>query len=165
MVTKIKYFLLLWSIGLAIANSQSEKSFQQGLDLLKSDSIAANKLFVIAGEQNYPPAIKALADSYMAGDGVSKNVNKALLLYVRAAELRYGPAQFSAGVLLQNGDAGFVNLLMSFYYLCLASINIDLGDLQKDAAYYRDLVAMKLNSDQIMQAYTQINQFLLKKKH
>ena len=42
-------------------------------------------------------------------------------------------AQFNCGIMLKNGDGVPVNLPLAYYYLCLASSNKDLDDMQLDA--------------------------------
>ena len=92
----------------------------------------ANQLFAEAAAFGYPPSIKALADAYVSGDGVEKNIDLALSLYKRAADLGYGPAQFSAGELLRPSSCH-----ESLYYFSLAARNPDLGPLQEDARLWK----------------------------
>jgi TPR repeat protein len=119
--------------------------------------ILANEHFQRAADMGYPPAIKALADSYYSGDGVEKDLDKALFLYLRAADMGDGSAQFNVGVILLKGYANEVtNYPLAFYYLCLATLNPDLDEMAQDAAVYRDEVALKLTADEARQVYTQI---------
>jgi len=108
------------------------------------DARLANYYFSKAGALGFAPAIKALADSYMAGDGVEVNKATAFTLYEKAAKLGYGPAQFNAGIMLKNGEGISVFLRKAYVMLDLASKNPDLGSLQQDAAFHRDQVKESL---------------------
>lgn len=98
----------------------------------------ANYYFNKASALGSLSALKALADSYMAGDGVEKNQHTAFIIYKNAAMRGYGPAQFNVGIMLKNGHGTKVSMKEAYKYLDLAANNSDLGDMRKDAAYYRD---------------------------
>lgn len=100
----------------------------------------ANYYFSKAAALEFAPAIKALADSYMAGDGVERNKAIAFQLYKKAAKLGYGPAQFNAGIMLKNGEGTPLSLKRAYQMLDLAAHNPDLGEISQDAAFYRDQV-------------------------
>lgn len=102
------------------------------------DARLANYYFNKASALGFAPATKTLADSFMAGDGVTKNETTAYYLYEKAALLGYGPAQFNAGIMLKNGQGVPVSNKKAYYFLDLAAHNSDLGEMQQDAAYYRD---------------------------
>ncbi|MBY0281754.1 MAG: sel1 repeat family protein [Alphaproteobacteria bacterium] len=104
------------------------------------DARLANYYFSKAAALEFAPAIKALADSYMAGEGVELNKTIAFQLYEKAAKLGYGPAQFNAGIMLKNGEGNPVSLKQAYEMLDLAAHNPDLGEMSHDAAYYRDQV-------------------------
>ena len=108
------------------------------------DARLANYYFSKAGALGFAPAIKALADSYIAGDGVEVNKAMAFKLYEKAAKLGYGPAQFNAGIMLKNGEGIPVSLKKAYVMLDLASKNPDLGSLRQDAAFHRDQVKESL---------------------
>jgi hypothetical protein len=77
--------------------------YMKGIEELigvRTNAYLANEHFKRAADMNYAPAIKALADSCYSGDGVDEDKNQALLLYLRAADLGDGAAQFNAGVIL-----------------------------------------------------------------
>ena len=46
-----------------------------------------------AGDQDYAPALSALALIYLVGDGVQKDKEKALELYAEATEQGHAPAK------------------------------------------------------------------------
>lgn len=122
-----------------------------------TNAALANEHFQRAADIGYPPAIKALADSYYSGDGVEQDLDKALFLYLRAADMGDGSAQFNVGVILLRGYAnGVTNYPLAFYYLCLATLNPDLDEMAQDAAVYRDEVALKLTPDEAREVYLRI---------
>jgi TPR repeat protein len=104
------------------------------------DKRLANYYFSKAAALGFAPAIKALADSYMSGDGVELDKAIAFQLYEKAAKLGYGPAQFNAGIMLKNGEGVSVSLERSYQMLNLAANNPDLGEIRQDAAFYRDQI-------------------------
>jgi TPR repeat protein len=104
------------------------------------DARLANYYFSKAAALEFAPAIKALADSYMAGDGVELNKTIAFQLYEKAAKLGYGPAQFNTGIMLKNGEGIPVSLERAYQMLDLAAHNPDLEEMSQDAAHYRDQV-------------------------
>lgn len=121
------------------------------------NAVLANEHFQRAADMGYPPAIKALADSYYSGDGLEQDLDKALFLYLRAADMGDGSAQFNVGVILLKGYANsFTNYPLAFYYLCLATLNPDLDEMAQDAAVYRDEAVLKLTPDQAQEVYKQI---------
>lgn len=122
-----------------------------------TNAALANEHFQRAADMGYAPAIKALADSYYSGDGVEQDLDKALFLYLKAADMGDGSAQFNLGVILLRGYVnGVTNYPLAFYYLCLATLNPDLDEMAQDAAIYRDEVALKLTADEARQVYAQI---------
>ena len=116
-----------------------------------TNAFLANEHFKRAADMNYAPAIKALADSYFSGDGIDKDTHKALMLYIRAADLGDGSAQFNAGVILLRGYAVVQNFELAFYYLCLATMNEGLDELAQDAAVYRDEAGSLLTPNQFQE--------------
>ena len=108
------------------------------------DARLANYYFSKAATLGFAPAIKALADSYMAGDGVELNKTIAFQLYEKAAKLGYGPAQFNAGIMLKNGEGVPISLQRAFQMLDLAAHNLDLEEIRQDAVFYRDQVKRQL---------------------
>lgn len=122
-----------------------------------TNAVLANEHFQRAADMGYAPAINALADSYYSGDGVEKDLEKALFLYLKAADMGDGSAQFNLGVILLRGYVnGVTNYPLAFYYLCLATLNSDLDEMAQDAAIYRDEAALKLTAEESRQVYTQI---------
>ncbi len=123
---------------------------------MNSNAYLANEHFKRAADMDYAPAIKALADSYYSGDGIDKDTNQALLLYMRAADLGDGSAQFNAGIILLRGYAGEPNYELAFYYLCLATMNEGLDEMAQDAAVYRDESGNLLSSEQAQTVYRRL---------
>lgn len=103
-----------------------------------ADAKLANYYFSKASALGFLPAMKSLADSYMVGEGVEKNERTAFLIYEKAAIDGYGPAQFNVGIMLKNGQGTTASPKKAYQFLDLAAHNPDLGEMQEDAAYYRD---------------------------
>ena len=123
---------------------------------VRTNPYLANEHFSRAAEMHYAPAIKALADSYYSGDGVAQDKQKALELYIKAANLGDGAAQFNAGVILLKGYAGEPNTSLAYYYLCLATMNEGLDEMAQDAAIYRDEAGNVLKPDQLRDIYRKL---------
>lgn len=123
---------------------------------IKTNAYLANEHFKRAADMDYAPAIKALADSYYSGDGIEQDRLKALALYIHAADLGDGSAQFNAGVILLRGYAGEPNYELAFFYLCLATMNAGLDEMAQDAAIYRDEAAQMLTPVQEQEAYRKL---------
>jgi TPR repeat protein len=122
-------------IFLGIINCFAQSDFFAGLLCLQlKDPQKANFFFEKASINGHPAAMKALADSYLTGDGVCKNITKALIWYVMSAERGYGPAQLTLGFILKNGEAAIKNSDLSVYYFKKALNNQNLETLQKDIA-------------------------------
>ncbi len=79
-------------------------------------------------------AMKALADSYLSGDGIGKNSTKALILYVESADMGYGPSQLSLGFVLLFKEAGVFNPELAISYFEKAARNRALEQPQRDIA-------------------------------
>lgn len=135
-----------------------QKGVEEIMGVTKARNIfLANQHFERAADMGYTPAIKALADSYYSGDGVEKNLDKALFLYMQAADMGDGAAQFNLGIILLKGYAnGFVNYPLAYYYLCLTTINKDLDEMAQEAVIYRDEAALKLTQQEAMEVYAKI---------
>lgn len=118
----------------------------------------ANTLFEKSAALGNAAAYKALADSYLTGDGVGIDLKMALNLYQKSADLGYGPGQFNCGIMLKNGDGAPVNLPLAYYYLCLASSNPDLDEMQLDAAACRDQIGALLTPTERQEVFTKIGQ-------
>lgn len=130
--------------------------YMKGIEELigvRTNAYLANEHFKRAADMDYPPAIKSLADSYYSGDGVDEDKHQALMLYIRAADLGDGAAQFNAGVILLRGYADHQNFALAYYYLCLATINEGLDEMAQDAAIYRDEAGNQLNPEQLQDIY------------
>ena len=133
--------------------------YMKGIEELigvRTNPYLANEHFKRAADMDYAPAIKALADSYYSGDGVDEDKNQALLLYIRAADLGDGAAQFNAGVILLRGYAENHDDALAYYYLCLATMNEGLDEMAQDAAVYRDEAGKLLTSEQLQAVYRRL---------
>ena len=133
--------------------------YMKGIEELigvRTNAYLANEHFKRAADMDYAPAIKALADSCYSGDGVDEDKNQALLLYLRAADLGDGAAQFNAGVILLRGYAENKNAALAYYYLCLATMNEGLDEMAQDAAIYRDEAGKLLTSEQLQDIYRRL---------
>ncbi|MDP3371327.1 MAG: tetratricopeptide repeat protein [Candidatus Paracaedibacteraceae bacterium] len=86
-----------------------------------------------AAALKYPPAIAALADSYLDGDGAKKDEKVAFLLYKQAADLNDGAAQFNVAILYRDGIGTKKSLKMALKYMRLAAKHQDLIHLREDA--------------------------------
>ena len=133
--------------------------YMKGIEELigvRTNAYLANEHFKRAADMDYAPAIKALADSYYSGDGVDEDKHQALLLYVRAADLGDGAAQFNAGIILLRGYAGPQNAALAYYYLCLTTMNEGLDEMAQDAAIYRDEAGKLLTPEQLQDIYRKL---------
>lgn len=133
--------------------------YMKGIEELigvRTNSYLANEHFKRAADMNYPPAIKALADSYYSGDGIDQDRQQALNLYIKASDLGDGAAQFNAGIILLRGYAGEKDLVQAYYYLCLATMNEGLDEMAQDAAIYRDEAAQMLLPEQLQDVYRRL---------
>lgn len=132
-----------------------------GINRVRNATLA-NEHFKRSAEMGYVPAIKALADSYYSGDGIDKNIDKALFLYLTAADLGDGAAQFNLGIILLRGYAnGHVNYPLAFYYLALTTINKDLDEMAQEAAIYRDEAALMLTPEEAQEIFIKIGNNML----
>jgi TPR repeat protein len=78
--------------------------------------------------------MRALADSYLDGDGAEKNPEEAFRLYKEAADKGDGPAQFNCGILYRDGIGVKRSYDHAIHYLDRASRNRQLGNVAEDAA-------------------------------
>ena len=141
--------------------NNSEALFLLGMMHLNGDGTPqnipyANTLFEKSALLGNAAAYKALADSFLVGDDVEQDSKMALSFYKKSADLGYGPGQFNCGIMLKNGDGTPVNLPHAYYYLCLASSNKDLDDMQLDAAICRDYVGSLLTPTERQEVFAKI---------
>jgi hypothetical protein len=133
--------------------------YMKGIEELigvRTNAYLANEHFKRAADMDYAPAIKALADSYYSGDGVDEDRHQALSLYIRAADLGDGAAQFNAGIILLRGYGVPKNAMLAYYYLCLATMNEGLDEMAQDAAVYRDEAGKLLTPAQLQDIYRKL---------
>ena len=77
-------------------------------------------------------------------------------MYIRAADLGDGAAQFNAGGILLRGSAENHDDALAYYYLCLATMNEGLDEMAQDAAVYRDEAGKLLTSEQLQSVYRRL---------
>lgn len=95
-------------------------SWQAWCHLQTNDYDQANACFYRLAVLGCPQGYRGLADSYLAGQGFSKNVDLALVLYEKAAALGSGPAQVNAAVL--RADRGEWNQARIWFKLALSNL-------------------------------------------
>ncbi len=98
----------------------------------------ASIYFSKAAALNYPPALAALADSFLDGDGTQKDEKEAFRLYKKAADLGNGGGQFNVAILYRDGTGTKRSALKALHYLDLAAENESLGALREDARKLHD---------------------------
>jgi TPR repeat protein len=113
----------------------------------KPDARQATIYFAKAAALNYPCGIRALADSYLEGDGAEQNVYEAFRLYKQAADFGDGPAQFNVAVIYRDGVGTEQSYKKAIYYFKLAEQNEHLGDVAEDAYHLRLEVENKMKQE------------------
>lgn len=93
----------------------------------------ASLYFAKAAALKYPPAIAALADSYLDGDGTEKNPKEAFRLYKQSADLGNGSAQFNVAILYRDGIGTKQSPKMALKYMRMAAKNKELIEIHEDA--------------------------------
>ena len=122
----------LWATA---KQTKAEIDFYSGLLCLQlQHPVRANQFFQHSAQQGFPPALKALGDSYWSGDGVPLNRTRALVLYIQSADQQYGPAQLAIGLILSKGEAGFINFTVARYYFQQALSNMSLEESLRQIA-------------------------------
>lgn len=102
----------------------------------------ATLYFSRAAAMDFIPALSALADSFLNGDGAELNESAAFKYYKIAADLGYGTAQFNLAVLYRDGIGTKPSVAMAKKYFKMASQNPELKDLQEEALQlYNELVS------------------------
>lgn len=94
--------------------------------------------FAKAAAKGYVPAISALADSFLNGDGAQESQSYAFELYKKAADLGYGIAQFHVAVLYRDGIGVKKSLSKARKYFKMAFENKYFKDLQDEARKLHD---------------------------
>lgn len=110
MKTKLLLFVLIL-LGLPVSvNGQSaanehSNEYTTGMQHYdnKNFGMAFNQ-FQQGAENGYADAQNALGDCYYEGEGVTKDLQKAVYWYQKAAEQGYAPAQYSLGYCYQEGE-------------------------------------------------------------
>ena len=93
----------------------------------------ASIYFAKAAALQYAPAIAALADSYLDGDGTEKNEKEAFKLYKQAADLGNGSAQFNVAILYRDGIGTKKSPKQALKYMRMAAKNSELEEIHEDA--------------------------------
>ena len=93
----------------------------------------ASVYFAKAAALQYLPAIAALADSYLDGDGTEKDEKQAFILYKQAADLGDGSAQFNVAILYRDGIGTKKSTKMALKYMRMAANNRELEEIHDDA--------------------------------
>lgn len=93
----------------------------------------ASVYFAKAAALKYSPAIAALADSYLDGDGTEKNEEEAFRLYKKAADVGEGSAQFNVAILYRDGIGTKKSPHLALTYMRKAAKNKDLVEIREEA--------------------------------
>jgi TPR repeat protein len=88
--------------------------------------------FAKAAVLKYAPALTALADSYLDGDGTAQDEKEAFRLYKQAADLGDGTAQFNVAILYRDGVGVKKSKRMALQYMKKAAANNDLEHIRDD---------------------------------
>ena len=87
-------------------NQQAEQWFQQGRSISKerpANWTEVARLYQQAAEKNHWKAMHNLAELYLRGDGVVKDTNKAIDLYMEMVKLQVPLGYYDMGVMTQRG--------------------------------------------------------------
>lgn len=87
-------------------NQQAEQWFQQGRSISKerpTNWAEVARLYQQAVEKNHWKAMHNLAELYLRGDGVLKDANKAIDLYMRMVDLKVPLGYYDMSVMTQRG--------------------------------------------------------------
>lgn len=98
----------------------------------KRNAREATIYFSKSAAQGYVPAISALADSYLDGDGAIENQEYAFKLYKQAADKGHGSAQFNLAVLYRDGVGVKKSIKKARFYFKLALKNPMIEDLHDE---------------------------------
>jgi uncharacterized protein len=138
----------------AAAQFELGRFYVNGHGVAKDYATALNWFRKAANEGNADGQF-ALGVMYQSGQGVVQDYATASRWYQSAAERDNPNAQYALGILCYEGEGGPKDLVAAYVWFDLAAARGD--KLQapitsQDAASYRDLVATKMNKDQIAQA-------------
>jgi len=104
-IIKSLFRLILGTIFLA-ANMEAQAGLQEGLDAYKNKNYkVAVKQLVPPAENGDPLALFYIALMYENSEGLPQNYPQAMMLYRRAADLGYAPAQCNLGFMYET-EAG-----------------------------------------------------------
>ena len=105
--------------------------FMYGTILLNEKNFRQADIYITkAANMNLPEAFNSIGDGYYSGDIRAKNHEKALIYYLRAAKMGYGPAQFNAGVVFFKYAKTKKGILKSIYWLKQAINNPEMSELK-----------------------------------
>ena len=110
--------------------NKNEATFIRALCALEGigepgDINKANALFHKGVQAGHALSEKALADSYISGQGFQKNPGLARIFYVRAAQKGYAPAQMNAAIMYKNGEGGEASKTKACYWFTKAAAQKD----------------------------------------
>ncbi|AZC34246.1 hypothetical protein C4K38_6331 [Pseudomonas chlororaphis subsp. piscium] len=129
-------------------DQQADQWFKQARVLSKerpADWSKVASLYQQAVEKNHWKAMHNLAELYLRGDGVSKDTNKAIDLYMRMVELEVPLGYYDMGVMVQRGIGGTQSDKNTMQYLIKAA---DLGSPQA-LTHIGYLYVYEKNNDQL----------------
>lgn len=72
-------------------------------EFVEDNKKIGNNFLLQSAKLNYPRAMCALADSYYSGDGIQKDLKKAIFWYKKAAQHNYPPSFFHLGEIYLKG--------------------------------------------------------------
>ena len=105
----------------------------------------------LAAEQGFAEAQLSLGISYANGHGVPQDEAEAVRWYRLAAENGDAESQFNLGAMYQSGRGVPQNDVTAHMWFNLAASQ-STGAHQNQAIQYRDIIAERLNLDQITEA-------------
>jgi TPR repeat protein len=106
--------------------------------------VEATRYFSKAAALNYAPALAALADSYLDGDGAFKDQVAAFQLYQKAADLGNGSAQFNVAILYRDGIGTKKSLKLALKYMKMVVNNKETEEIKDDAQVIVDEIIFEM---------------------
>ena len=110
MRTKLLLFVLIllgitWPVHAQTAATEHSTSYTTGMQYYDNEDFGmAFSQFQKGAELGFADAQYALGDCYYEGEGVAKDLQKAVYWFQKAAEQGYAPAQYSLGYCYQEGE-------------------------------------------------------------
>jgi hypothetical protein len=136
--------------GYALAQYESGINYLHGYGVDKS-IITAARWFSKAADQQLPEAQFELGDCYLVGiDGFNGDPNKAIDLYLKAANQGYAKAQCQLGYMYTDGTGTRKDYGQAVYWLRQAADQDDLGGQAALAAMYKNGHGVKQSDEDAM---------------